>query len=372
MLALRLVFRALVTGPAKRRPLRFLLPVVGVGVGVAAVAAIHHANRSVTESFRDAAASISGRSDFTVTGAAGVPVGDLRALSFLWREGSFAPAVTGTVVLRDGSGEILDLLGVDLGGDSAVRDWKLVAPSDSTALLRLASEDGVLIPQALAVRKRLRVGDTLRVVAGGVPRSLPVAGVLAFSGVARAAGDGLLVAGIFTAQRILGKEGLVDRVDVVLRPGADVAAVRQRLASRLPAGLRIDAPNRSAASADRMVRAFRFNLNALGSLTLLVGVFLIANAVSISVLRRRPEIATLKAIGASRALLFGVFLVEGAAIGIAGTALGEAGGVFLARWALSAIGGTVSGIYLPAAKIPGEAVWRQCAEFDKQGAGSPP
>jgi hypothetical protein len=28
--------------------------------------------------------------------------------------------------------------------------------------------------------------------------------------------------------------------------------------------------------------------------------------------------------------------------------------------------------YLPAAKIPDEAVWRQCAEFDKQGAGSPP
>ena len=50
-----------------------------------------------------------------------------------------------------------------------------------------------------------------------------------------------------------------------------------------------------------MVRAFRFNLNALGSLTLLVGVFLIANAVSITVLRRRPEIATLRALGAGAA-----------------------------------------------------------------------
>ncbi|HEY6146155.1 MAG TPA: hypothetical protein VIZ69_00595, partial [Thermoanaerobaculia bacterium] len=72
------VFRALVTGPARRYPLRLVLPVVGVAVGVAAVAAIHHANRSVTLSFRDAAGAVAGRSDFTVTGVSGVPVESLR------------------------------------------------------------------------------------------------------------------------------------------------------------------------------------------------------------------------------------------------------------------------------------------------------
>jgi len=36
----------------------------------------------------------------------------MRALSFLWRIGSFAPAVTGVAVLDDGSGEIVDLDGV--------------------------------------------------------------------------------------------------------------------------------------------------------------------------------------------------------------------------------------------------------------------
>ena len=68
-----LVLRALVTGPARRRPARVALPILGVAIGVAAVAAIHHANRSVTESFREAAATISGRSDFVVTGTGGGP-----------------------------------------------------------------------------------------------------------------------------------------------------------------------------------------------------------------------------------------------------------------------------------------------------------
>ena len=110
--------------------MRLVLPVVGVAVGVAAIAAIHHANRSVTESFREAAASVSGRSDFTVVGVGGIPVDAMRRLAFLWDSGSFAPSVTGTLVLQDGTGEAIDLLGVDVGGDRSVRDWELVEPKD--------------------------------------------------------------------------------------------------------------------------------------------------------------------------------------------------------------------------------------------------
>ena len=317
------------------------------------MAAIHHANRSVTQSFRDAASVVSGRSDFTVTGVSGVPVESLRAFSFLWSIGSFAPAVTGVAVLEDGSGEIVDLLGVDIGGDSAVRDWSLLDSDARGAVESAGTRDSVFVPEGFARRHALAPGSRLRVVAGGVPRTLRVAGRIATSGIARAAGDELLVTDVFTAQKLLGKTGLVDRVDIVLRPGEDRARAMRMLAARLPAGLRIDPPNRSAASADRMVRAFRFNLNALGSLTLLVGMFLIANAVSISVLRRRPEIATLKAVGASRFLVFGVFLVEGVAVGVVGTALGEVAGLFLARAALRAVSGTVSNVYLPASHISG-------------------
>jgi putative ABC transport system permease protein len=171
------------------------------------------------------------------------------------------------------------------------------------------------------------------------------------TGVARAAGGDLLVTDIFTAQRLLGKEGTLDRVDIVLDPGEPREAVAARVRAALPAGLTLQAPGRSAATADRMVRAFRFNLNALASLTLLVAMFLIANAVSISVLRRRPEISTLRALGASRSSIFAVFVAEGLGIGLLGTLLGEAGGVFLARAALKSVAGTVSNIYMPTAKF---------------------
>ena len=348
-----LIFRALIAGPARRHPVRILLPVFGVAIGVAAVAAIHHANRSITASFREAAGGLAPRSDFVVTGVAGVRVEDLAALSFLWPLGAFAPAVTGTAIVGDGTKEIVQVLGVDWGGDAVVRDLRLVAPTDIASQSRMLAARSVLVSVPFAARHGLAPGKTLSILAGGTPKSVVVGGILELSGLARASGGDILVTDLFTAQDLLGKSGLVDRVDIVLDPGVSKAEVAREIVSRLPPGLTLEPPGRAAATADRMVRAFRFNLNALGSLTLLVGIFLIANAVSIAVLRRRPEIATLRALGASRAAIFGAFLLEGLAIGVAGTALGEWLGLFASRAALAAVGGTVSSIYLPASRITG-------------------
>ena len=217
-----LVLRALVTGPARRRPARVVLPILGVAIGVAAVAAIHHANRSVTESFRDAASTVSGRSDFVVKGPAGVPLADLGRLAFLWETGAFAPAVTGTgVVPGDATratprgatprgATVVEILGVDWGGDAAVRDVRLVAPAPAEigpSRAALASRGSVLVSVPFAARHRLAPGDTLALIAGGEPRRVKVGGILELSGVARASGGDILLTDIFTAQDLLGKPG---------------------------------------------------------------------------------------------------------------------------------------------------------------------
>jgi putative ABC transport system permease protein len=349
--AFRLVLRALVTGPARRRPVRALLPVVGVAVGVSAVAAIHHANRSVTESFRESARAVAGRSDLVVVGARGVPLEALETLRFLWRVGSFAPLVSGSVVLADGSGEIVAILGTDYGGDARVRDMRLVEPETAAGRVELLASGSVLVPLSFAERHGLRIGSRIPLIAGAARTELTVGGLLELSGLARALGGDVLVTDVFTAGRLLGKPGFVDRVDVALDSHVSSEATRREIARRLPPGLWVESAGRAAEAAGRMARAFRFNLNALGSLTLLVGMFLVANAVSISVLRRRPEIATLKALGTSRASIFAAFAVEGLAVGAAGTLLGCLGGLALARAALQVVSGTVSSVYSAASRI---------------------
>jgi putative ABC transport system permease protein len=351
MTAFGLVFRALVTGPARRRPIRALLPVAGVAVGVAAVAAIHHANRSVIESFRESARAIAGKSDLVVVGAAGVALEELEGMRFLWRVGSFAPLVSGNAVLSDGSGEVVAILGTDYGGDSSIREMRLSSPTTAGGRLALSSPGSALAPLPFAKRHGLRIGSRVPLTAGGVRAEVTIAGLLEVSGLARASGGDVLVTDVFTAARLLGRGRTVDRVDVVLDPGVSPDAIRRELSRRLSPGLWVEPPGRATEAAGRMARAFRFNLNALGSLALAVGMFLVANAVSVSVLRRRPDIATLRALGTSRATVFAAFLVEGFAVGAAGTLVGEIGGLGLARSALSVVAGTVSSVYSRTAKI---------------------
>jgi putative ABC transport system permease protein len=178
------------------------------------------------------------------------------------------------------------------------------------------------------------------------------------------------VTDVFTAGRLLGKTGFVDRVDVVLDPGVPREAARREIARRLAPGLWIEPAGRAAEVAGQMARAFRLNLNALGSLTLLVGMFLVANAVSISVLRRRPEIATLKALGTSRASIFAAFAVEGLAVGAVGTLLGCLGGLALARAALAVVSGTISSVYSATSKVSAAGFGEPALIAAAVGAGS--
>jgi putative ABC transport system permease protein len=351
MRSFRLVLRALVTGPARRRPIRAFLPIVGVAVGVSAVAAIHHANRSVTESFSQSARAVAGRGDLAVVGARGVPLAAIEPLAFLWRIGSIAPLISGSAALDDGSREVVTVFGTDYGSDGSIREMRLVEPANAAGRVRILSSGSVLVPVPFAARHRLRLGSRISLIAGGRCTEVSVGGLLELSGLARASGGDVLVTDLFTAGRLLGKTGFVDRVDVALDPGVSPEDARREIARRLPPGLWVERAGRAAEAAGRMARAFRFNLNALGSLTLLVGMFLVANAVSISVLRRRPEIATLRALGTSRASIFAAFAVEGLAVGAVGTAVGCLGGLALARAALAIVSGTISSVYSSAAKI---------------------
>jgi putative ABC transport system permease protein len=150
---------------------------------------------------------------------------------------------------------------------------------------------------------------------------------------------------IADAQRALNRYGKLDRIDVTLGPGEDLAKVEPAIRALLPAAALIEKPGARSEENQRMLRAFRWNLRVLSYISLVVGAFLIYNTISVSVVRRRAEIGILRALGAARTAILALFLVEALLFGIIGAALGVLLGRLLAGGAVDLIAGTVNALY---------------------------
>ena len=353
MTGARHLFAPLVLRPARKDRLRFALTISGIAVGVATMTAIRLANASVLSSFAETVDVVAGRASITILpDGPGIPESVLGRLAWLARvPARVVPAVTETAAAGAADGEAVEVLGIDPVSDPEARDYAFAGRS-AGGLFAIFGKDSVLVTEEFARRKGLSPGDVLPLVAGGVERRLRVAAVLAPRGPARAASGSIVFMDIAAAQEAFGKIGRLDRIDVVLPEGTPEerrAAIEEEIRASLPPGVTAGRPERRTETVDRMVRAFRVNLTALGLIALLVGVYFVYNTLSISVLRRRTDIGTVRALGASARAVLAVFLAEGAALGITGSALGLLLGILLARVALLAVGGTATELYLPSA-----------------------
>jgi len=336
----------------QRHPWQFGLAVLGIALGVAVAVSIDLANGSARRAFALATEAVTGRATHQVVGGpAGLPEAVYRAIRLGAEVSRAAPIVSSDVAAPDHPGRVFHVLGVDPLAEAPFRPY--AAGRDPTAggrigeLAALLTRPGaVLAPRETARALGLDLGGTLRLRAGGVTRPVVIAGWLEpGDGLARQVLDHLLVADIATAQELLGAEGRLSRIDLILPDGVEGDRARERVARALPPGAEIVAAGARAEAAARLTRAFSLNLTALSLLALVVGMFLIYNTMTFSVVQRRPLIATLRALGVSRGEVFAMVAAEALVIGLVGTALGLALGVGLARVLLGLVTRTINDLY---------------------------
>ncbi len=94
-----------------------------------------------------------------------------------------------------------------------------------------------------------------------------------------------------------------------------------------------------------MTAAFELNLTALSLLALVVGMFLIYNTVTFSVVQRRPVLGTLRALGVTRREIFQLILSEALLMGILGALLGTLMGIFMGRGVVQLVTQTINDLY---------------------------
>jgi putative ABC transport system permease protein len=341
-----------------RRFLQSLLFVLGVALGVAVMIAIDIANGSASRAFNLSTSSVTGSATHQIFGGpAGLPTDFYRQLRLDLGLRDSAPVVEEYV--RGGPvdsevDQVLRLLGVDAFAEPPFRQYlsNVTINSENTddaafdALTSFLADPGtVLISQSLAERIGVEAGGFMHVRAGGQRVEVRVVGVLLpDDNVSEQALDDLILADIATAQEIAGRPGAISRIDLIL-PEDDQAASVAQIEALLPPGARIGPVSENNSTLDQMTAAFELNLQALSLLALVVGVFLIYNTVTFSVVQRRPVIGILRSLGATRRQIFTLILGEALLLGVIGTAAGLGLGILFGRGAVGVVAQTISDLY---------------------------
>jgi putative ABC transport system permease protein len=322
-----------------RQPLRTALSLAGIAVAAAMLLDMVMLSGGIDKSFSDLLlrrgfqmrltpkGTLPFDTEATMAGASGI-------VAALRRDPAVAAAgaVLGTALYGRTADSLATLFGYGIEPE-AQSLYQLTAGLDLTP----ADTGGVLLSEPAARLLGASIGDTVtlvgrldpQVVTAAVGRSLVVRGTVRWIYDYRGQPS---VGTVLPVMQRLARQA-TDRASLILVKAGDDAAV-PALADRV----RRQFPQVEVNSVADLVAHFRERLvyfrqlsYILGSMSLVVTVLLIATLLTITVNERLGEIATLRAIGVSRATVVGQVLAEGTALTVVGAALGILLGLVTAR-----------------------------------------
>jgi len=332
-----------------QHPWQLALAIVGIALGVAVVIAIDLAMESSLKSFNQASKAFTGSATHRIVASDGGL--DEKLYTRLRVEHGIAhlsPVVNGYVKLAQPDEESFKLIGIDPFIEKSLHSgWqneqKEKFPPD--ILTRLMTEPNtVLLSELTAQRRHLKINDQFTVVTDQGPQPLKLIGMLPGNdAVSEQVLARLIITDIATAQEILGLFGRLSSIEVLIENQApETLAAIEKI---LPGYALLVSIDSQAESMREMTRAFSINLQALGLLSLLVGMFLIYNTMTFLVMQRRHLIGSLRLLGVTRQQIFKLIIGEAFLLAIIGTLLGIALGIVLGQGLLYLISGTINAIY---------------------------
>jgi putative ABC transport system permease protein len=342
---LLLLFYRLMMRPLFREPVRTSLTILAIALGVAVVLAIDLAGGAATGSFRSSLETLAGDNDLEVTASGGIPeavVGTLDTLPYPIR---VSPRIEDYAVIAE-TKKSLPLIGLDL-----VAEASAYAQSESPRIaeLRPLNASGNVFEHLgdagsiwVGSSAGYKSGDRVELLINDRVSNYTVRGVYPDSN----GNESAIVMDLATAQQALARYGRVDRILLKVPESPSLEDWQQRLRAVLPAGVEVRPQGSGTNENRRMLAAFRWNLRLLSYISLVVGAFLIYNTISVSVVRRRPEIGIVRALGASRGVILSAFVGEAACFGLAGALLGLPLGRFMATGAVRLMAVTVESLYI--------------------------
>ncbi|HEY0803298.1 MAG TPA: FtsX-like permease family protein [Steroidobacteraceae bacterium] len=318
------IWRILLLAQVREQPVRFLVSVFALALGVALGCSVYLVNVSALNEFGLATKRLVGEADIVVRGPReGFPEQVFVDLAGNASVSALSPVLELDVALA-GHNETLKVLGLDPFRAAVLQP--AIIGDIGEGVFQLFDADAIYLSSAAAQQLKLKKGDLLHVTVGSSAKALHVLGILADGTYPQPLG----VMDIASAQWTFNAVGRLNRIDLRLGAGTDVESFRRFLGKTLPAGVLAIAPQVERDRAVTVTRAYRVNLNMLALVALFTGAFLVFSTQSLSVLRRRRSLALLRALGVTQGQLRGALLGEGLTLGVIGSLLGVVLGALIA------------------------------------------
>jgi putative ABC transport system permease protein len=355
------MFRVALKGLAGRK-LRAALTALAIVLGVAMVSGTYVLTDTIKAGFNAVFTSVYKKTDAVITGRSAIGGNISVPPSF---SVSLLPRVKALPGVEDAAGGIGDQ-------DQLVgRNGKVISSGGAPGLafsvdptsnqrfnpLQLVSGawptkgDEIAIDSGTASKKHYAVGQTIGVIARGPVQQFRITGIAKLGGVSSIGGATISVFDPATAARLFHKQGKLDEIDVAAKPGVSPAELVAQIKSVLPPATQVRTGHAQAKKSGQDVAGFTSVLQkfllAFGGIALFVGIFVIANTLSITIAQRAREFGTLRTLGATRRQVLSSVILEAFVIGAIASVVGLFAGLGLAK-GLDALFKT-AGIDLPKA-----------------------
>ena len=200
-----------------------------------------------------------------------------------------------------------------------------------------------VVPKELA--DKLRTALVRIQPAGKEPYNFIKLGTVRASGLSEELVKNVLIMNAGDAAEMVGESDRFTRIDLMLQPGADEDVVRPRVEAVLQGRAQVQTPGENAQQVQQMTAGLQLGFSLSGAGALVVGLFLVYNALSVSVAERRHEVGILRALGAVRSQVLRLIVGEAALLGLVGVALGIPVGVGLAHLGLDYVQQLMSDLF---------------------------
>ncbi|MCX5169501.1 ABC transporter permease [Streptomyces antibioticus] len=337
---------------------RLLMTVLAVMLGVAFVSGTLVFTNTLSNALQNSSAKGFGQVDVAVTAKAQEDVGDrivkTPELTEALRERSAkVPGAASAVGVVTGFTAIADRDGKLVGGGFQSQGGNYWGTDDP----RYPMEKGkaphgaheVAIDTETARRAGYEVGDTVRISVDGPVLTPRITGVFRTDDGNVAAGGSLALFDTPTAQKLFGKTGTYDEIDVKAAAGTSQTALKSALDAALPKGeVETTTAQRLADDQAEMISSsmsgLKQGLLVFAGIALFVGTFIIANTFTMLVAQRTRELALLRAVGASRRQVTRSVLIEALVVGAVAGGTGLVAGIGIGaglRSLMNTLGATV-------------------------------